>query len=98
MKGVERLKMKFGGKKYDTRFTNTGIKKKIMLDMHKIAVDVTFTLMTAKKGINTHLEQAVSAMNKDYYRIEDIKVMGALDLDSLKKSQKRVALHAINLI
>ena len=30
--------------------------KKIMHDMHKISVDVTFTQMTNKKGINRHGE------------------------------------------
>ena len=29
-KGVERLEMKFGGKKYDTQFTSTGKNKNIL--------------------------------------------------------------------
>ena len=34
-------------------------KKYFMHDMHKLAVDVTFTQMTAKKVINKHGERAV---------------------------------------
>ena len=30
--------------------------------MHQIAADVTFTQMIAKKGINVHGEQSISAM------------------------------------
>ena len=50
-KRVEHLEMKFGGKTYDAQLTtSTGEKKKyFMHDMHKLAVDVTFTQMTAKK-------------------------------------------------
>ena len=45
--------MNFGGKTYDNQLTTrTGEKKKyFMNDMHKLAMDVTFTQMTAKKGI-----------------------------------------------
>ena len=50
-KYFERLKMKFGGKKYGNQFTNTEEKKQFMRDMHKIAVDVTFTQIIAKKGL-----------------------------------------------
>ena len=48
--------MKFGGKTYYTQFaTRNGEKKKdFMHDMHKLSVDVTFTHMTAKKGIKKH--------------------------------------------
>ena len=43
-KFVERLETNFGGKKYDTQFTSTGNRKTyFMHDMHKIAMDVTFT-------------------------------------------------------
>ena len=58
--------MKFGGKTYNTLFsTSTGEKKKyFMHDMHKLAVDVTFTQMTAKKGIKKHGKRAVAYMYK----------------------------------
>ena len=49
--------MKFRGKIYDTKLTtSTGEKKKYMHDMHKLDVDVTFTQMTAKKGIKPWIE------------------------------------------
>ena len=35
-----------------------------MHDIHKLAMDVTFTKMTAKKGIKKHGEIAVAAMYK----------------------------------
>ena len=55
-KGLSALNQKFGGKTYDNQFTTiTGEKKKyFMHDMHKLAVDVTSTQMTAKKGIKKH--------------------------------------------
>ena len=37
-----------------------------MHDMHKLAVDVTFTQMTANKGIKKHGEIAVAAIYKEY--------------------------------
>ena len=69
-----------------------------MHDMHKLAVDVTLTQMTAKKGIKKHGERAVAAINKEYTKLEDMKVMGGLNPDSLTISQKKGALRAINLI
>ena len=52
VKGVERSKIQFGGETYDTKFTtSTGEKKKyFMHDMHKLAVDMTFTQMKDRKG------------------------------------------------
>ena len=48
--------MKFEGKTYDTQFTtSTGEKKQYFIyNMHKLAADVTFTLMTAKKDIKKY--------------------------------------------
>ena len=40
-----------------------------MHDMHKLAVDVTFTLIVANKGIKKHGERAVAAMNKEYKQL-----------------------------
>ena len=78
-------------KPYDTQFTpSTGEKKKyFMHDMHKLAVDATFTQMTAKKGIQKHGERAVEAMYKEYTQLEDMKVMGSLNNDSFTRSQKK---------
>ena len=69
-----------------------------MHDMHKLSVDVKFTQMTAKKVIKKHGERAVEAMHKEYTKLEDMKVMRELNLDSLTISQKKGALRAINLI
>ena len=73
-------------------------RKTCMHDMHKLAMDVTFTQMTAKKGIKKHGEIAVAAIYKEYTQLEYMKVMGALNPDSLTISQKKGALRAINLI
>ena len=54
--------------------------------------------VTAKKGIKCHGEKSISAMYKYNTQIEYMKVMRELELDSIKKSQKRGALRAINLI
>ena len=43
-----------------------GKRKIFMHDMHKLAVDVTFTQIAAKKGIKKHRERAVSAMYNEY--------------------------------
>ena len=66
-KCVESLKMKFRGNNYDTQFTSTGNKRKyFMHDMHKLAVDVTFTQTTANKDIKNHVERAVTKMYKEF--------------------------------
>ena len=69
-----------------------------MHDMHKLAVDVTFTLMTAKRGIKKHGEIAVAAIYKEYTQLGYMKVTGALNPDILTIPQNKVALRAINLI
>ena len=69
-----------------------------MHDMHKIAVDVTLTQRTSNEGINIHSERAIADMYKAYMKLEDTKVMGALDSDSITKSKKSGTLRAINLI
>ena len=58
-----------------------------MRDMHKLAVDVTFTEMTAKKGIKKHGEIVVAAIYKEYTQLEYMKVMGALNPERLTISQ-----------
>ena len=66
--------------------------------MHKLAVDMTFTQMTAKKSIKKHGERSVLAMYKEYKKIEDIKVMGAPNPDILTRSHNKGALRVTNLI
>ena len=43
-----------------------GIKKYFLHDIHKLALDVTFTPIRANKGINKHGWRAVAAMYKEY--------------------------------
>ena len=59
---------------------------------------MTFTQMTAKKGIKKHGERAVAAMDKEYTQMKDMKVTGAMNPVRLTISQKKGALRAINLI
>ena len=47
-----------------------------------------FTQMTPKKGIKRYGELAISDIYKEYNYLEYMKVMGALEPDSLKRSQK----------
>ena len=79
--------MKFGGKTYDNQFTTSTEenKKDFMHDMHKLAVDMTFTQTTAKKSIKKHGEREAEAMYKEYAQLEDMKVMGELNPESLIK-------------
>ena len=66
--------------------------------MQKLAVDVTFIHMKAMKGINKHGDREVEDLYKEYTQLEYMKVMGALDPDSLTRSHKKGSLGAINLI
>ena len=95
-KSVERLEVKFGGKKYDIQFTRTGKKKiNFMHDMHKLAVDVTFIQMISKKVTKKHRKRALATMYKEYTQLEDMNLMVALDPDSLTISHKKESLWAI---
>ena len=69
-----------------------------MSDMHKLAVDVTFTQMTYKKGIKKHGYRAVATIYNKYKQLEDMKLIESLDPDSFTRSQKKYALRVINLI
>ena len=69
-----------------------------MHNIHKLAVDMTYTQMTAMKGIKKHGEREVTATYMEYTQLEDMEVMGSLNPDSLTISQKKGALIAINTI
>ena len=69
-----------------------------MHDMHKLAMGVTFTHMSDKKGIKKHGERELADIYKEYLKLEYMKLMEVLDPDSLIISQKKVALRAINPI
>ena len=98
-KSINRFKMKFGGKNYDTQFTSTGKKRKdFMHAMQKLPVDAVFTQMTSRKGIKKHGDILVAAMHKKYTQSEDMKVMVAPDTDSLTRTYNKGELWVINLI
>ena len=61
-------------------------------------MNVKFTEMTANKGIKKHGEIELSDMYKEYTQLEDMKVMGSLNPDSLTRSQKKESPRAINSI
>ena len=48
-----------------------------------------FTQITDKKGIKKHMERVVVTIYKEYTQLEYIKEMGALDLGSLTRQQKK---------
>ena len=56
------------------------------------------TRMSAKKGIKTFGEVAIAAMFKEYNQLNDMKLFGKINPDTLTKEQKYKALRAINLI
>ena len=62
------------------------------------AVGICFNQMTAAKGIKLHGEKAITAMFKEYNQLQDMKVLGRINPDTLNQEQKRKALRAINLI
>ena len=66
-----------------------------MHDMQKIAVDVIFTHMVAKKGIKNNGEISVESMCEECTQLKDVKVMGSLDSDILTRTQNKVALRGI---
>ena len=66
--------------------------------MQKLAVDVTFTQMIDKKGINNQEERAVESMYREYTQLEYMKEMGELDPDRITISHKKGALRAIYII
>ena len=57
--------------------------------MHKISVDVAFTQIKSKKGLKRHNKRAIESRYKDYTHIKDMKVLRALNPNSLKNSQIR---------
>ena len=56
--------------------------------MHKIAVYATSTQIRAKKGINRHNEREIASVYKYYKQLEDMRLMGSLDPDSIKNPKK----------
>ena len=56
--------------------------------MHKIAVYATSTQIRAKKGINRQNEREIASVYKYYKQLEDMRLMGSLDPDSIKNPKK----------
>ena len=112
--GVERLQMDFQGKGYGakrefnftTNGTNTGAKGEVInsADSYmKLACDVVFTQMTAKRGFKEYGAKAVAAMVKEFTQLNEGAVPGKpvvvpTDSNSLTSTEKKKALRAVNLI
>ena len=61
-------------------------------------INVVLNQMTATKGLKMFGERAVAAMFKEYKQLDDMKVLGKINPESLSANDKRQALRAINLI
>ena len=111
--GIERLQMDFKGKGYQTKrefnFITNGIKEvqdasgDDVKSYMKLACDVIFTQMTAKKGFKKHGAKAFAAMIKEFTQLNEGAVPGKpvvipTDSSSLTATEKRKALRAVNLI
>ena len=66
--------------------------------MRRIATDVCFTQMSARKGIEKHGKVAIAAMIKEYKQLNELAVPGAVHPNAIDDGEKRKALRAINLI
>jgi hypothetical protein len=109
-RGVERLHMRFGGKKYashsDKQFLMASVKDKNVVqqaDLWQTAVNVMFTQMTALKGIKRFGESAVSAMVREFTQLDkgvvpNKPVILPKDPSTLTRKEKASALEAVNLI
>ena len=66
--------------------------------MHKTAVDVTFTQMSANKGIKKHGEMVVAAILDEFKKFKDYNAVEVVDPDALSKEEKQRALNAYTLL
>ena len=71
---------------------------KVKAGLYSPAVGICFNQMSASKGIKLYWAKAVAAMFKEYKQLEDFKVLGRINVESLSHDLKRRALRAINLI
>ena len=93
----------FSGKKYHVNMLNIGRDEfaqfeQVKTGLYSTAVGLCFNQMTASKGIKLYGAKAVAAMFKEYKQLDDLKVLGRLNPESLQPEQKRKALRAVNLI
>ena len=112
--GVERLQMDFHGKGYQAKqeynfITNSASKETNggagdSTDTYtKLACEVVFTQMTAKKGFKQFGTKAVAAMIKEFTQLNEGAVPGKpvvepTDASTLTDTEKKKALRAVNLI
>ena len=104
--GVTRLEPSMKGKSHqDTKvqlaqkgITSKERKYEWFTKLKDIAVNVCFTQMSARKGIQQFGQLAVTAMLKEYKQLDDLLVFGVVSPASLSEQEQRRALRAINLI
>ena len=104
--GVTRLEPSMKGKSHgDThmQFTQKGTtteekQYEWFTKLNDIAVNVCFTQISARKGIEQFRKLAVAAMLKEYKQLDDLLVFGAVSPEFMSKLKKKRALQAINLI
>jgi hypothetical protein len=92
-----------GGKKYHVNMLQISNDRfaqfeKIRYGLYSTAVGICFNQMTASKGIKLFGPKAIAAMFKEYKQLNDLKVLGRINVDALSPEQKRKALRAVNLI
>ena len=104
-KSPQRYEPSFTGKKYGIQLFSMMNNKlnsdKPTIDLRKGVFNVIFTQfnqMTADKGIKKFGERAVAAIFKEYKQMQDLKVLGGVDVDKLTYKDKKKALRAVNLI
>ena len=113
-KGVERLQMDFHGKgcqsKRECNFvTNSasieakGEAGNIADSYMKLACNVIFTQIAAKRGFKQHDAKAIAAMINEFAQLNEGAVSGKpavvpTDSNSLTITEKRKALRAVNII
>ena len=93
----------FTNKSYDVSLLNISEEdfekfERVKNDLYFSTIGTCFTQIGANKGIKLLGEKAVAAIFKEYKQLDDLKVLGVLDPESLTVEQKRKALRAINLI
>ena len=91
-KGVNILKMRFNGKSYDNvQFTSIGENKERgwSHDCLRIALNVMFTQMSAKKGITLFKDHAFAATVKEYKQLDGMDVMGPENPNVITPKQKQ---------
>ena len=93
--------MNFNGKSYDNvQFTSIGENKEREWshEFLRIAANVMFTQMSAKKGVKSFKGHIVASTIKEYTQLYDMNVMGPENPDVITPKQKRKPLIDVNLI